>query len=117
MFYIITKNSVPGYHHWKDAPERLAFLRSRHRHIFEISLKIPVGNADRDKEIIETQNAVQEYLLGAHGIGTKPLEIDIGDMSCESLAKELADAFGAQEVTVLEDGYGGACYVRAGEEC
>lgn len=110
MFYIITHNAVPGFHRWENAPAGMSFLRNRHRHMFEITCKIPVAHDDRDKEIIAMQADIEAYLFQKYG--TASFHIDIGGMSCEMLAKELSDVFGAAEVTVLEDGQGGAAYVR-----
>ena len=110
MFYIVTKNTVPGYHFWKNAPDRLAFLKSRHRHDFVITARIAVNHDDRDLEIIETEAAIHDYLFERYGHDS--MHIDIGGMSCEMLAKEIAEQFGAQEVAVQEDGQGGAVYVR-----
>lgn len=110
MYYIVTKNSIPGFHAWPQAPSGLEFLRSQHRHLFEITCKIEVTHDDRDKEIICQQNAIRHYLLDKYGDLTGHLHL--GSMSCEMLAKELADRFGCIEVTVQEDSQGGAGYVR-----
>lgn len=111
MYYIITRNSIRGFHCWPGAPDRLKFLRHKHRHVFEITCVIPVTHADRQREIIETEIEIDNYLTARYGNG----HMELGAMSCEMLAKELADKFGCQSVTVLEDGYGGARYVNAGQ--
>lgn len=112
MFFIITHNSIPGYHAWVGAPEKLKFLSFEHRHIFEIRCKIPVKHSDREKEIIETQDEIQRYLLGKYSVDNDPTSMHLGGMSCEMLAQEIAAEFNCSEVEVLEDGYGGAMYVR-----
>lgn len=113
MYCIITRNSLKGFHRWDGAPERLGFLRSEHRHIFEITCVIPVGHDDRQIEIIETETAIEGYLMQKYGGADRHLHLD--GMSCEMLARELCDKFRCKSVTVLEDGRGGACYVDAGE--
>lgn len=113
MYNIIAKNSIRGFHRWENAPERLKFLRHEHRHVFEITCVIPVAHDDRDLEIIETEIAIEDYLMARYG--DKHGHLHLGTMSCEMLAKELCEKFGCKSVQVLEDGYGGACYVDAGE--
>ncbi|MCC8157482.1 MAG: hypothetical protein LIO54_09440 [Oscillospiraceae bacterium] len=110
MYFIITKNHIPGFHYWEAAPDDIAYLQNRHRHIFDITCKIPVTHDDRDKEIIAVQADIEAYLFQKYG--TAAFHIDIGGMSCEMLAKELADVFEAVSVVVQEDGQGGAEYVR-----
>jgi len=110
VYYIICKLSVPGFHFWPDAPQEIGYLRNVHRHVFEIIAKIPVNHDDRDKEIIQTQNEIRHYLSTMYADENGHLQL--GHRSCEMLAKEIADKFGCIEVTVQEDGYGGAGYVR-----
>lgn len=110
MYYIICKLSVPGFHCWPDAPAELAYLRSTHRHLFDITCKIPVKHDDRDLEIIQTQNRIHHFL--SDRFGDENGHMVLGSMSCEMLAKLISDYFGCTEVTVLEDGQGGGVYVR-----
>lgn len=105
MYYIICKNEVQGFHQWSGAPDNQKFLKAEHRHIFAITTKIAVNHADRDLEIIETQDSIEAYLHNKYGNPCK-----FGGMSCEMIAEEIAERFGAFEVEVLEDGYGGAAY-------
>ena len=113
MYYIITRNSIPGFHKWENAPDHLKFLRHEHRHVFEITCVIPVAHDDRQLEIIETEIEIENYLLERYG--NRHRNLQLGTMSCEMLAKELCDKFGCKSVWVLEDGYGGACYDDAGK--
>jgi hypothetical protein len=113
MYYIIARNSIKGFHRWDNAPEHLKFLRHEHRHVFEITCVIPVTHDDRDLEIIETEIEIENYLMARYGDSHRHLQL--GTMSCEMLAKELCEKFDCKSVTVREDGYGGACYVNAGE--
>lgn len=103
MILVLTKNDVEGYHKWKDAPSEVSFLRSRHRHIFEIYCQFEVTHEEREIEIIMQQWEIEKYLHTKYG---SPCEF--GVMSCESIAREILEQFDAYEVKVLEDGAGGA---------
>jgi hypothetical protein len=41
-----------GYHKWDDAPEDVAFLRDKHRHIFYVKVYVEQFHDDRDVEFI-----------------------------------------------------------------
>lgn len=104
MIQAITHNLIEGYHRWDKAPGRVAFLRSRHRHIFHIRCWFEVSHEDRELEIIMTQWQIEDFLKGKYG---KVCEFE--GMSCEAIAREIMEHFGAVKVEVLEDGFGGAC--------
>ena len=61
MYYIICKLDVPGFHNWPDAPAGLEYLRSIHRHVFNITARIPATHDNRDLEIIQTQNRIHHF--------------------------------------------------------
>ena len=65
---------------------------------------------NRDLEIIQTQNRIHHFL--SDRFGDENGHMMLGSMSCEMLAKLIADTFGCTEVTVQEDGQGGGVYVR-----
>ena len=88
----------------------LNYLRSIHRHVFNITARIPVTHDNRDLEIIQTQNRIHHFL--SDRFGDENGHMMLGSMSCEMLAKLIADTFGCTEVTVQEDGQGGGVYVR-----
>lgn len=50
-FIWITTN-FEGFHAYPDAPDEVAFLRNRHRHIFYVKIWISVSHDDRDIEFI-----------------------------------------------------------------
>ena len=107
MIFVLTKNDVEGFHFWKEAPEIVSFLRDKHRHIFNIYCKFEVSHEEREIEIIMQQWEIEDYLKSKYG---NPCEF--GGMSCESIAREILEAFNAYEVKVLEDGAGGAIVRR-----
>lgn len=79
--------------------------------MFVIRCRYLVEHDNRAIEINLTQNLIEKTLRNLYGI---PMEL--GSMSCEMLARELIkyDVFGnpCVQVTVLEDGYGGATLTR-----
>lgn len=91
-----------GFHSWPDAPAEVAFLRSPHRHEFHVTAVRAVTHDDRDVEIIMLKRAVQLYcdtnFKGPH------------HMSCEMMARQLAETFSLERCAVSEDGENGAWY-------
>jgi len=107
MYYIICNFQIEGFHCWKDAPDFFSYLRNRHRHIFEISAKIKVDHSNRQIEINEQRKVLIKYLINKYG---DPCEFN--NMSCEDIARDLAEHFNFYKVKVLEDGYSGAEYIN-----
>lgn len=103
MTRVITHNLIEGYHRWKDAPAPVSFLRQWHRHVFHVRCWFEVSHDDREIEIIMKQWEIENFLKEKYG---NPCWF--GEMSCESIAREIVDRFGAVQVEVLEDGFGGA---------
>ena len=103
MILVPTKNLIEGYHRWKDAPKPVDFLRHRHRHVFHVRCWFEVSHGDREIEIIMMQWQIEDYLKERFG----PV-CEFGNMSCEDIAYEIMNQFGAVQVEVLEDGDGGA---------
>ena len=97
---------VQGFHCWPEAPDCLQYLANRHRHIFRIRVLFDVHDSNREIELITKQNEITGFLLYEYGIGDG--SCDFGSMSCEHIAERILKEFGASEVEVLEDGFGGA---------
>lgn len=105
-YEVITHNQIIGSHYWNDAPETCAYLRDRHRHVFDIRCKFAVTHCDREIEINEMQDAISDHfymMFPTDGAG-----VMFGNMSCEDIAVYCIDEFGCVECQVLEDGFGGA---------
>lgn len=103
--YVKTYNEIEGWHYWADAPAAVDFLRYPHRHVFHIITEFEVTDADREIEIFLKQWEIDNYLsekYGGHFMG----------MSCEMIAAEILNKFGAVRCEVNEDGKGGAIVVR-----
>lgn len=99
--YIFVTTQFEGFHCWKDAPDYVSFLRSRHRHIFHVRIEKEVHGLDRQIEFITFKQQV-ETLIRAK------FESFTFAFSCEQIAHILLDAFQASRVEVSEDGENGA---------
>ena len=103
---VIINTEVIGFHNYPNAPEKVLFLRNKHRHIFTIKAGFEVQNLDREKEIYMLQNDIEDYLYEAFG---NPCQFE--QMSCEMIAKEViefCEPDNCKWVEVLEDNKGGA---------
>lgn len=101
--HVFCRTSFEGFHRWPDAPDEVAFLRDRHRHIFHVEAWKPVTHESRDIEFILLKREVD------HIIKSKLLGGSVSFWSCESWAMFLADALGLSKCIVSEDGENGAC--------
>jgi len=105
---IITTDFI-AIHHWPgcDIPE-VDYLRFPHRHKFYVQMKFNVSHADRDIEFIskkeEIDTYIHEHLFPKTGIEA----VSKITLSCEAIAEQLLDRFGAQYVSVFEDNENGA---------
>lgn len=106
--FVETYNLIEGFHRWDGAPDACAYLRERHRHLFQIRCRFKVAALDREIEINMVQNAIEEYLVSEFG---RPCEFS--SMSCEMIAENLFARFTeCNYCQVLEDGFGGATLTR-----
>jgi hypothetical protein len=104
---ITVRTTFPGIHSWPDAPDTVAFLRDRHRHLFHVEAEIQVKHGDRELEFLTVQDEVSSWV--------RALPFDLGHTSCEMLAERLLAGlrglYGSDRsyrVTVSEDGENGA---------
>ena len=104
---VVACNFIEGFHFWPDAPKRRRFLAFEHRHLFRIETSFDVSDDDRQIEIYDAQECVERFLFDNFG---KPCRF--GKLSCESIARRILESLDAQEVKVLEDGFGGAVVSR-----
>lgn len=95
-----------GFHAWEAAPESVAYLRSRHRHIFHVRAEKIVSHDDRDVEFITMKTAISEEV---NSLKTLPRA---RKWSCERWAKEILERYGLDRVEVSEDGENGAIVER-----
>jgi hypothetical protein len=90
-------------HCWPNAPEKVAYLRNSHRHVFHVECTFDIRHNDRDVEFISKKNEIENRCRDRWHLQ------DIGHKSCEMLAMEILEAFkDVRGVTVSEDGENGA---------
>ena len=112
MTKIVVTLRVPGVHKYPNCPiEEVSYLGDYHRHMFHIKVEKPVTHDDRDIEILRFKKDIKDYLREEY----YDVESDVcffGNMSCEMIAKELAEQFELNYCEVLEDGENGAVYTQ-----
>ena len=91
-----------GFHRWKGAPEPVAFLRDRHRHLFHVRIEWMVSHAEREREFFIELHDAKEVV---QRLQREPESLE---WSCETWASRILDATGAWRVEVSEDGENGA---------
>ena len=91
----------------------MSHLRERHRHVFEVTVWAKQTHDNRDLEYIMLKRDLERWAEEDLGDGSEPIEL--GEMSCEMVAKELIqylrdeyDEVRAYKAEVLEDGENGA---------
>lgn len=94
-----------GFHSWDRAPDSVAFLRHKHRHLFHVKIGVEVKHSDRDVEFFLFKKEVDSFLK-------KEYEGKYFDCSCEHIASILLNKFEAYFVEVSEDGENGAIVSR-----
>lgn len=115
---VIATCEVVGYHCWPDAPTEVAYLASRHRHVFKIRVEVEsLVNNRRSVEFHMLQRQIKGRLTalfpsleGSNGLNT---ELEFGNSSCEMIAHKLFEDLDSgwlavQAVEVWEDGENGA---------
>lgn len=105
-------------HSWPKAPEEVSFLRSPHRHKFNVKLTVAVGHSDRQVEFFMLQRDLSQIIVDSYQEEdllhpTHGVVIDIGSRSCEMIAEEIiaqAIKLGYKVISceVSEDGENGA---------
>lgn len=101
---IFVQSSFDGLHHWPEAPEEVSFLRSMHRHQFQVRATFAVEHADRELEFFILKARLNKQLEElAKCLRKNPA------MSCEMMAEYLLQRLApAVEIEVSEDGENGA---------
>lgn len=109
-----------GFHCWPDAPDGLAYLRARHRHLFHIEVRIraPIDG----KRSVEFHSLIEHCRTVLRDCSTRRgPHYDFGDMSCEQIADTMAQRISrvygeVVGVSVCEDGEAGALVYVDGSE-
>lgn len=105
------KLTVPGVHHWPDAPHRVAHLRALHRHLFVIRAVKAVDHDDRDVEFQILKSDIEGWFQMTYKRWNTET-YDFGTASCEVLAKCILLNFDLAECSVHEDDENGAIVRR-----
>lgn len=58
---VVAQVSVPGFHRWENAPEKVKFLRNYHRHLFVIESLVYIEK-DRQVEFFMLQEKVKKLI-------------------------------------------------------
>lgn len=113
---VFCRTQFEGIHCWPNAPQEVCYLRSPHRHIFNIEVQIDVETNDREIEFIMLKHEVDSWINSAivtQKEGTRRVW-DLGSTSCECLANNLANFLHTKYqhrsiyIEVNEDGENGA---------
>ncbi|MDE2439042.1 MAG: hypothetical protein KGN01_06685 [Patescibacteria group bacterium] len=48
------KTAFVGFHHWKEAPEEVAYQRATHRHLFKVHVEVETGSSS--KKLVEVHS-------------------------------------------------------------
>lgn len=89
---IVIKTQFQGLHQWNDAPEKVAFLRCLHRHIFKVSVEFSVDHDDRDLEYFVCKEKIDQFLntfYNEYHQEMKSLKY-LGSRSCEMICKDIS---------------------------
>ncbi len=105
--YVHCRVRIDALHCWENADSTVNYLSHKHRHNFDIRLKFPVTNNDREIEFIQMETRVRGYLATNYWNDAFSI-VDFGGRSCEDIAQELIEIFGACACSVFEDEDGGA---------
>jgi hypothetical protein len=109
---IVVSADFVAFHQWPDAPEPVAFLRYKHRHVFRVQLSIQVEGLNRSLEFFTVQNQLKLYVRDR-------FEGQTFSYSCEQIADKIFDhmrlTHGYRVTTVLvsEDGENAGVINRA----
>jgi 6-pyruvoyl-tetrahydropterin synthase len=101
------KSNFFAYHRWKDAPEKVKFLREYHPHTFYIEFEMQVFGLDRDEEFFIVKERLDKFLFG--------IEYNHFEYSCETIAQNIIKHMKKKyedryyKVCVYEDGQNGGC--------
>lgn len=103
--YITVNLTQEGFHSYDNAPEEVAFLRVRHRHLFYVSLTIQVFHNERELEFFMVKKALMSGMASLFSC----------NLSCEGYAEEILNwalvCYGKEreyQVSVSEDNENGS---------
>lgn len=103
--WALIEGSFEALHCWLDAPESEAYLRSLHRHLFEVRVQIEAFHADREIEYYNFKKLLSAFLAWM----PKPTVYSC-EQYCDIIALNIRNAYPKRDlkIRVLEDGHEGA---------
>ena len=100
---IVIKTQFSAVHDWPDCNiPAVEFLKNAHRHLFYVVMKFKVSTNERELEFLTVKAEVDRWIY------TNYKDMYLFGKSCETLAQELMEEFGASFVSVFEDNENGA---------
>ena len=122
------KFTLPGIHHWPDAPPRREYLKQPHRHLFYFEVSVQVKKDDREIEFHDLQHLAKTVIIETYERDREDREnIQFGTESCEMIAAKLMSHLEGEldlrpeteaimVVQVTEDDENGARVVRFSDD-
>jgi hypothetical protein len=107
--HITVTAKIEGLHCWPNAPEKIAFLRNLHRHIFDVAVSVETMQSDREVEFFLLKDDLYEFLDDLPPYKDHHRLKDLMSASCEMLASSIRDyllmrGYAVRSVLVGEDG-------------
>jgi hypothetical protein len=116
--YIQVKTTFAGIHAWAECHlSEVQWLKNDHRHIFHVSLVLPVNHDDRDLEFFVVKAQIDTIVTNLYCRNGFTGITHLGQRSCEMVAKDIINGFLALKAykhldwircTVSEDDENGA---------
>lgn len=119
---IVVRTQYEGIHCWPEAPDEVMFLRSPHRHIFNVEVEVEVHSDDRDIEFIMLKHRINHWLSiqfdddGVWHMGRLSCE-QVAEMVIDLVQEKLKDTERKITCYVDEDGENGARVVYNPNQC
>lgn len=111
MMTLWIRTQFVGFHKWMNAPDEVAYLRDRHRHVFGVRVGVDVdAGGDRVLEFhmikASVERIIRERVTCLHDVGSC-------EMICKEITSGLIDEYGNRTyvVEVDEDGECGSIFV------
>ena len=96
------KLRIDGIHCFPEAEPSVGYLIYPHRHTFHIEACVSVSHDNREIEFFTLKNQLRRYLVDEYWDPSIQC-LDFGNLSCEMIARKLAEVFDLDYVKVSED--------------
>lgn len=116
--HITITSSFVGLHCWPSAPDRRAYLREPHRHLFNVKVSVSVEDSDREVEYHDLKDQVVALLPATALVMRRDHLNPYLNFSCEHHAERIVNEVAllhprrSISVTVDEDGECGSTVTR-----